>query len=125
MHPYDGADYGRISCAPTMRRITGEYHAPRRCGGLRANIIRPYDAQGLRANIMHPDDAADYGRISCAPTMRRITGGMVLNILPPVVQNGLNIPREGAFLAQGRINTPPYNQRVASISVGIVIIHNS
>jgi hypothetical protein len=151
MHPDDAADYGRISCAPTMRRITGEYHAPRRCGGLRANImhpddarglranimhpddarglraniIRPYDAQGLRANIMHPDDAADYGRISCAPTMRRITGGMVLNILPPVVQNGLNIPREGAFLAQGRINTPPYNQRVASISVGIVIIHNS
>ena len=52
-----------------------------------------------------------------------ITGGMVLKILPPVVQNGLKIPREGAFLGQGRINAPPHRQRVASISVGIV--HNS
>jgi hypothetical protein len=29
---------------------------------------------------------------------------MVLKILLPVVQNGLKILREGAFLAQGRIN---------------------
>jgi hypothetical protein len=44
---------------------------------------------------------------------------MVLKILPPVVQNGLKIPREGAFLAQGRINAPPHRQHVASIGVGI------
>ena len=53
-----------------------------------------------------------------------ITGGMVLKILPPVVQNGLKIPFERAFLAQGHINAPPYNQRAASIGVGIVVIHN-
>jgi hypothetical protein len=52
--------------------------------------------------------------------MGRITGGMVLKILPPVVQNGLKIPHEGAFLAQGRINAPPHQQRAASIGVGIV-----
>jgi hypothetical protein len=40
------------------------------------------------------------------------------------VQNGLKIPREGAFLAQGRINAPPHRPRVASIGVGIVLIHN-
>jgi len=57
--------------------------------------------------------------------MGGITGGMVLKILPSVVQNVLKIPLEGAFLAQERINTPPYNQPAASISVGIVIIHNS
>jgi hypothetical protein len=38
---------------------------------------------------------------------------MVLKILPPVVQNGLNIPREGAFLAHGRINAPPNQQHAA------------
>jgi len=73
--------------------ITGEYHAPRRW-------------QGLRANIMRPDDGRDYGR-------------MVLKILLPAVQNGLKIPREGAFLTQGRINAPPHRQRAASIGVGI------
>jgi hypothetical protein len=49
---------------------------------------------------------------------------MVLKILPPVVQNGFKIPREGAFLAHGRINAPPHRQHVASIGVGIVLIHN-
>ena len=48
-----------------------------------------------------------------APTMGGITGGMVLKILPPVVQNGLKILRVGAFLAQGRINAPPHQQRAA------------
>jgi len=47
-------------------------------------------------------------------------GGMVLKILPPVVQNVLKIPLEGVFLAQVRINAPLYNQRAASIGVGIV-----
>ncbi|MEY2846245.1 MAG: hypothetical protein RL076_1791 [Chloroflexota bacterium] len=61
---------------------------------------------------MHPDAGG------------RITGGMVLNILPPVVQNGLNIPREGAFLAHGRINAPLHRQHVASIGVDIVLILN-
>jgi hypothetical protein len=42
--------------------------------------------------------------------MGRITGGMVLKI-----------PREGAFLVQGRINAPPHQQRAASIGVGIVM----
>ncbi|MFM7680075.1 MAG: hypothetical protein ACKO83_14650, partial [Roseiflexaceae bacterium] len=37
----------------------------------------------------------------------------------------IKIPLEGAFLAQGRINAPPYQQCAASIGVGIVIIHNS
>ena len=55
---------------------------------------------------MRPYDGTDDGR-------------MVLKILPPVVQNGLKIPREGAFLAQGRINAPPHRQHVASIGVGI------
>jgi hypothetical protein len=82
-----------------MQGITGEYHAPLRCKGLPANIMRPYDAR-------------DYRR-------------MVLKTLPPVVQNGLKIPREGAFLAQGRINAPPNQQRAASIGVGIESIHNS
>ena len=112
MRPYDAADYGRILFAPTMRRITGEWYAPLRCGGLRANGMRPYDG-------------ADYGRILFAPTIGGITGGMVLHIRPPAVQNGLKIPREGAFLAQGRINAPPNQQRAASIGVGIESIHNS
>ena len=83
---------------------------------------------GLRANIIRPYDGGDYGRISFAPTMGGITGGMVLKILPPTLQNVLKIPLEGAFLAQGRINAPLYNQRAqraASIGVGIVLIHNS
>ena len=54
--------------------------------------------------------------------MAGITGGMVLKILPLALQNGLKIPREGAFLAQGRINAPPHRQCVASIGVGIVPI---
>ena len=65
------------------------------------------------------------GRILFAPTMGGITGGMVLKIRPLALQNGLKIPLEGAFLAQGRINAPPHQQRAASIGVGIVIIHNS
>ena len=50
----------------------------------------------------------------------RMSGDMVLKILPPTLQNVLKIPLEGAFLAQGRINAPLYNQRAASIGVGIV-----
>ncbi|MEY2845972.1 MAG: hypothetical protein RL076_1518 [Chloroflexota bacterium] len=63
-------DYGRISCAPPMRGITGEYYSPLRWGGLRANIIRPYDAGDVaRTNIMMEGitgeyhDGGDYGRI--------------------------------------------------------------
>ena len=73
----------------------------------------------------------DYGRILFAPTMGGITGGMVfaptteymlpnrmsgdtvLKILPPILQNVLKTPLEGAFLAQGRINTPPHQQHAA------------
>jgi len=73
--------------------------------------MRPYD-WGLRVNGIRPYDGGDYGR-------------MVLKILPPVVQNGLNIPREGAFLAQGPINAPLHRQHVAAIGVDIVLIHNS
>jgi len=53
-----------------------------------------------------------------------ILGDVVLKILPPVVQNGLNIPREGAFLAQGRINAPPHRQHATEIGVGIVLSHH-
>ncbi|MEY2844674.1 MAG: hypothetical protein RL076_220 [Chloroflexota bacterium] len=42
---------------------------------------------------------------------------MVLKILPPVVQNGLKIPCEGAFLAQGRINAPTNQQHAAEIGI--------
>ena len=69
---------------------------------------------------MRPYDGEDDGRIACAHTMGGIMGGMVLKIRPPVLQNGLNIPLEGAFLAQGRINAPPNDHRAASIGVGIV-----
>lgn len=55
-----------------------------------------------------------------APTMGGITVGMVLKTLPPVIQNGLKIPLEGAFFAQRRINAPPHHQRATSIGVGIV-----
>ena len=55
--------------------ITGEWCWSLRWGGLRVNGVGPYDGG--------------------------MTGGMVLKILPPVVQNGLNIPREGAFLHKG------------------------
>ena len=74
--------------------ITGEWCWPLRWGGLRVNGVGPYDGG--------------------------MTGGMVLKILPPVVQNGLKIPREGAFLAQGRINAPPHQQRATEMDVGIV-----
>ncbi|MEY2845099.1 MAG: hypothetical protein RL076_645 [Chloroflexota bacterium] len=43
-------------------------------------------------NGIRPYDGGDDGRISFAPTMGGMTGGMVLKILPPVVQNGLKIP---------------------------------
>jgi hypothetical protein len=59
---------------------------------------------------MRPYDGADYERYG-------------VKTLPPVVQNGLKIPREGAFLAQERINAPPHRQRVASIGVGIDYPH--
>jgi len=52
--------------------------------------------------------------------MGGITVGMVLKTLPPVIQNGLKIPLEGAFFAQRRINAPPHHQRATSIGVGIV-----
>ena len=45
---------------------------------------------------------------------------VVLKILPPAVQNGIKISREGAFLAQGRINAPPNQHHAAEIGVGIV-----
>ena len=38
---------------------------------------------------------------------------VVLKILPPTLQNGLKIPLQGAFLAQGRINAPPNDCRAA------------
>ena len=88
-------------------------------------MIRPYDGADYGRISFPPTMGADYGRISFPPTMERITGGMVLKILPPVVQNGLKIPHEGAFLAQGRINAPPHQQRAASIGVGIVNNYNN
>ena len=101
---------------PTMVGITGKYHSPLRWGDYGRISFAP-TMGGLRANIIRPYDGGDYGQISFAPTM----GGMVLKILPPVVQNVLKIPREGAFLAQGRINAPPHQQHTAEIGVGIVI----
>ena len=55
---------------------------------------------GLQANIIRPYDGVDYGRYGIKNTS-------------PALQNVLKIPREGAFLVQGRINAPPHQQHAA------------
>ena len=84
-----------------------------RTHGARANVIRPYERPGV-----HPDNRTIHAAKSHV-------GRYGIKNTSAALQNGLQIPLEGAFLAQGRINAPLHRQRVAAIGVDIVIIHNS